>query len=111
MEIFVNLILGSVVVGLCVGERLKTRRQDRDLSDFYVKHMEEILAEEQVDNLVLVGVFERLAEFGAEVDTRMRRMEERLAAQERNLRALATENRRVQRDVRWSSVPEVDVRR
>lgn len=101
MELFTGLALVALFLGVCRTEHRRTKRQDRELVDFYEQHLSEVLVEETTDEVVLLGVFERLAEFGAEVDVKLRAMEERLRSQESNLRAQAAENRRLQREVRW----------
>jgi hypothetical protein len=86
------LIFGSVYLAAVHRRR---RRIDQELEAFYVDHLERILAPESTDDAVLLSVFEHLAEFGAEVDAKLKDMEERLASQE-------AENRRLRNERPWS---------
>ena len=96
MQFLIELTVLSAVFG-SVGLVAYQRRQrvDRELEAFYVDHLERVLAPDRTDDLVLLGIFEHLAEFGAEVDGKIRLLEERVAEQE-------AENRRLQEWVRWS---------
>ena len=96
MGILIELAVLSAVFGFVgLAAYRHRRRVDRELEAFYVDHLERILAPEATDDAVLLSVFEHLAEFGAEIDAKLKDMEERLAHQE-------AENRRLQNERRWS---------
>ena len=96
MGIFIELAVLSAVFGsVCLAAYRRRRRVDQELEAFYVDHLERLLAPERADDAVLLSVFEHLAEFGAEIDGKLKDMEERLARQE-------AENRRLQNERRWS---------
>jgi hypothetical protein len=97
MGILIELALLTALsgsIGLAAYRRRK--RIDRDLEAFYVDHLERILTPDADDAMVL-SVFEHLAEFGAEIDAKLRTMEERLLQQE-------AENQRLQHELRWAAV-------
>jgi hypothetical protein len=98
MAILIGLVVLSAIFGsvcLAAHRRRRRRRIDQELEAFYVDHLERLLAPEQADDSMLLSVFEHLAEFGAEIDAKLKDMEDRLAHQE-------AENRRLQNERRWS---------
>lgn len=96
MGILIELVVLSAVFGsMCLVAQRRRQRIDRELEAFYVDHLERILAPESTDDAVLLSVFGHLAEFGAEIDAKLKDMESRLAEQE-------AENRRLRNEMRWS---------
>ncbi len=96
MAILIGLVVLSAIFGsVCPAAHRRRRRIDQELEAFYVDHLERLLAPEQADDSMLLSVFEHLAEFGAEIDAKLKDMEDRLAHQE-------AENRRLQNERRWS---------
>ena len=96
MGILIELAVLSAVFGsVCLAAHRRRQRVDQELEAFYVDHLERLLAPERADDAMLLSVFEHLAEFGAEIDDKLKDMEDRLARQE-------AESNRLRNEMRWS---------
>jgi hypothetical protein len=93
--VFELAVLSAVFGSVCLTAHRRRKRVDQELEAFYVDHLERILAPGSADDAMLLSVFEHLAEFGAEIDAKLKDLEDRLASQE-------AENRRLRNELRWS---------